>query len=149
MDDVFELKYRDTLPVFEVVLRDPAPPGTLGPVHDLTGSTAWWLHVWLSDGTKLTRAMSKFGIDTAGTLRYPWIATDWDAGSGGPPFTVGGLIVGPSLPLTPGEREHRMEYEVLGPSTARMTFPNGHNSDGALAYHTLRIVTDIADGVAP
>ena len=129
------LKFRDTRPILEVVLRDPPPvgsaPGTLGPVHDLTGSTAWYLHVWLSDGTKLAaRTMVKFGADVNGTLRYTWVTTDWDAGN---------LVVGPSLPLKPGTREHRIEYEVIGPSPARLTFPNG-------GYDTLRILPDIGEG---
>jgi hypothetical protein len=130
---VFLLKYRDTLPALQVVLKNPD-----GTVHNLTGSTAWKLHVWLNDGTKLTRGMTKIGADIDGTLRYTWAATDWDAGTGGPPFTAGGLILGPDLPLAPGIREHWMEYEVIG-GTSRLTFPNG-------GYDTLRVYTDIGQG---
>lgn len=128
---VFYLKYRDTRPVLQVVLHDPAPLGSaLGPVHDLTGSTGWKLHILLSNGSILTRTMVKVGVDIDGTLSYTWLTTDWDPGA---------LILGPTTPLPRGAVEHRMEYEVLGPSTARMTFPN----DG---YDTLRIVADIGQG---
>ena len=120
--------------ILEVVLLDPD-----GTPHDLTGSTGWALHIWLSDGTtKLTRSMVKHGVDANGTLRYSWIGTEWDAGAGGPPYTSGGLVVGPTLPLKPGQREHRMEYEVVGPGIERLTFPN----DG---YDILRIVTDVGE----
>lgn len=128
---VFALKYRDTRPPLEVVLKNPDRTA-----FDLTGSTAWKLHIWLADGSKLVRDMTKVGADTAGILRYAWISTDWDPVSAG--GTVGGLVARP-LPLAPGEREHRMEYEVLGPATARLTFPN----DG---YDTLRILEDIGQG---
>lgn len=122
---MFYLKYRDTRPILEVVLKDPD-----GSVHDLTGATTFKLHMWLSDGTtKLTRDMTLFGPAANGTLRYTWLATDWDAGN---------LVIGPVLPLKPGEVEHRMEYEVMA-GTARLTFPN----DG---YDVLRILTDIGQG---
>ena len=144
---VFNLKYRDTRPILEVVLHDPAPagsaPGTLGPVHDLTGSTSWKLLIWLSNGSRLIRDMVIYGIPTNGTLRYTWVAADWGDGSGGTgeeddPYTDGGLVAGPSLPLSPGQFEHRMEYEVIS-GTGRMTFPNTE-------YDTLRIVSDIGQG---
>ena len=122
---VFYLKYRDVNPVLEVVLKDPD-----NSVHDLTGATDWKLHIWLSDGTKLTRTMTVFGAASNGTLRYTWVATDWDTGN---------LVASPSLPLNPGVNEHRMEYEVIGPAPARMTFPNS-------TYDILRIVTDIGQG---
>lgn len=128
---IFNLKRGDTKPPLEVQLKNPN-----GTVHDLTGSTGWKLHIWLADGTKLIRDMTKVGTDEAGTLSYAWVATDWDAVSGG--GTVGGLVARP-LPLLPGEREHRMEYEVTGPGGARLTFPN----DG---YDTLRILEDIGQG---
>lgn len=132
MGNVFFLKYRDTRPILEVALKNP----DLTP-HDLTGSTGWKLHIWLSDGTKLIRDMAKFGADVNGVLRYSWVATDWDAVSGG--GTVGGLVVGSKVPLLPGKVEHRMEYEVIGPAGERLTFPN----DG---YDTLRVITDIGQG---
>ena len=75
-------------------------------------------------------------------VRYTWIATDWDPVSGG--GAVGGLVVGPTLPLAPGVREHLMEYEVIG-GTSRLTFPNGGTSLGE-AYDTLRIWADIGQG---
>jgi len=133
--NVLFLKYRDTKPVLVVVLHDPAPegslPGTLGPVHDLTGSTSWKLHVKRPDGVVVTRTMAKVGPDTDGTLSYTWLSTDWDDATG--------LIMGPSLPLKPSDIEARMEYEVLGPGNARMTFPND-------SYDILRILPDIGQG---
>jgi hypothetical protein len=145
-NNIFPLKYRDTRPIFEVELHDPAPlgsaPGTVGPVHNLTGSTGWKLYIWLADGTtKLSRVMVPDANLLLGILRYTWIATDWGAASspdGNGAFTVGGLVVGPALPLALGTREHRMEYEVVA-STARLTFPNG-------GYDSLRIITDIGQG---
>ncbi len=122
---VFYLKYRDVNPVLEVTLKDPD-----NTVHDLTNSTGWKLHIWLSGGTKLTRTMAIFGAATNGVLRYTWIATDWDAGN---------LVVSPALPLAIGVNEHRMEYEVVGPAPARLTFPNS-------GYDILRIVTDVGQG---
>jgi len=145
---VFILKYRDTRPILQVTLHDPAdeddPPGTLGPVHDLAGSTSWKLHIRLSDGTRLIRDMNKEGLDSAGTLSYTWVAEDWGAESGGTgvdgdPYTVGGLVAGPTLPLAVGEVEHTMEYEVIGPGDERVTFPNGEED-------VLRIRADIGQG---
>lgn len=128
----FSLKRYDTRPVFEVVLHDPPPvgsqDGTVGPVHDLTGASAQKLHIKLADGTVLTRNMVIEGLPTAGTLRYTWIATDWDAVSAG--GTVGGLVVG----------DHEMEYEVIS-GTSRMTFPNRREDN-----HKLHITLDIANG---
>jgi hypothetical protein len=141
---IFNLKYRDTRPVLEVTLYDPAPegsaPATLGPVHDLTGSSAWYLHVYLSDGTVVTRPLTKVGADAAGTLRYVWVAADWDVAN-----PAGHLIVSPALPLLRGTREHRMEYEVLGPGDERLTFPNGGASTSEV-YDVLRIWQDIGQG---
>jgi hypothetical protein len=113
----FYLKYRDVMPILEVTLLNPDKT-----VHDLTGSTSYKLHIWLRDGGKLTRTMTLYGLATAGTLRYQWLATDWtDA--------VAPLVVG----------QNRMEYEVLGPGAARLTWPN----DG---YDELRIVSDVGQG---
>lgn len=125
---VFTLKQRDTRPTLQVSLKNPD-----GTAYSLAGSTAWKLHIWLADGSKLVRDMVKVGPDADGVLSYTWVATDWDAVSGG--GAVGGLVVGPALPLSPGQREHRMEYEVVA-GTARQTFPNG-------GYDTLRIIADI------
>lgn len=120
---VFELKHGDTGPILEAVLYNPD-----GSVHDLTGSTAWKLHIKVDDGV-VTRDMVKQGLDTAGTLRYSWTDADW---TGTP-----GL---PTPPTIYPVRECPMEYEVIG-GTRRMTFPNG--GYGA-SYDTLRIVADIA-----
>jgi hypothetical protein len=120
---VFHLKYRDTRPGLLVYLLDPD-----GTPHSLVGTTAWSLHVWLSDGTKLARDMTVYGDPVAGALLYTWDATDWTA--------PGGLDVSPTLPLQPGVRDHRMEYEVVGPGDARLTFPNN-------GYDTLRVTVDI------
>jgi len=140
---VFVLKLRDTRPTLEVELHDPAPmgsaPGTLGPVHDLTGSSGWKLHIHLEGGVKVVRTMTPDATLPLGILRYTWATTDWDAAAApdaNGSFQVGGLVAGPSLPLVVGTREHRMEYEVVGAGSARLTFPNG-------GYDTLRIIADI------
>lgn len=119
-NNTFYLKYRDTRPVLDVLLRDPDRS-----VHDLTGSTDWKLHIRLDDGTTLTRTMTVQGVPTAGTLRYTWVAADWDTGQLPNPETA---IV-----------KLRMEYEVLGPSTARLTFPNDR-------HDVLQITPDIGQG---
>jgi hypothetical protein len=128
-DQIFYLKRGDTRPILEVVLRDP-PTGSqsVGDPHDLSGADSVSLHIQLTDGTELTRTMT---ITDAvnGVVQYAWLATDWDTGN---------LVVGPSLPLSPGTEEHRMEYEVKGPGAARLTFPNG-------GYHTLRVYDDFGD----
>lgn len=116
----FYLKSRDTLPILQVVLRNPD-----GTVHDLASSTAWKLHVELP-ATVFTRDLVKQGADAAGTLRYVWVADDWD------PANLAGFLPAPSSALV----EYPMEYEVIGGTTARLTFPNtGHD--------TLRIIRDI------
>jgi hypothetical protein len=141
--EVQNLKFRDTLPPLDVILRKPDRT-----IFALDGSTGYKLHILLSDGTKLTRTMTKIGTDAEGHLRYSWVSTDWDAGSSpdaGGAFTVGGLIVGPELPLAKGQREHRMEYEVLAAASARLTFPNG-GVNAEEAYHVLRIWSDIGQG---
>jgi hypothetical protein len=135
----FHLKYRDTRPILEVVLYNPDDT-----VHDLTGSTSWKLHIDISLGTsydpiELTRDMVIFGAPTNGTLRYTWVSGDWAAGTPtGGPYTAGGLVVGPSIPLGPRNIEHRMEFEVID-GTSRLTFPNS-------AYDTLQIISDIGQG---
>jgi hypothetical protein len=115
---IFSIKYRDTRPVLEVALKNPD-----GSAHDLTGTTAWKLHIRLSSSTVMTRDLVKQGLDTAGVLRYTWVSTDWNAGS---------------LPSVPAHsvKEFPMEYEVLA-GTVRLTFPN----DG---YDTLQIRGDLA-----
>lgn len=138
MAEVFVLKHRDTLPALEVSLLepDPANPGAFR-AHDLTGSSAWKLHIRLNDDpdTVVTRDMTVVGNAEDGVLRYAWAADDWDEAN-----PDGYLIAGPTPPLAPGEREHRMEYEVIGNmGAARLTFPN----DG---YDVLRVVSDIGQG---
>ena len=126
---VFYLKLNDTLPLLEVALTDPD-----GGAHDLDSETIK-LRIWNTDGTKLVRDMVIEGAAALGVVRYQWVAADWAAGSGGPPFTAGGLIVGPALPVKPSTREARMEYEVTSGSDV-LTFPNAD-------YDTLRIWQDI------
>jgi len=117
---VFHLKYRDVLPVLEVTLHKPDDT-----VYDLTGAISVTLHIRLSDGaTTISRAMTIYDRP-GGVVRYAWTAADWTA-----------LTVGPSLPLSPKVNEHRMEYEVVGPGAARLTFPN-------YAYDTLRVIGDL------
>ena len=105
MGDVFRLKYRDTRPILEVALKNPD-----GTPHDLTGSTAWKLHIRVSAALTLTRDLVKFGADGDGVLRYTWVATDWDTGNLP-------IVSSTSLKVLP------MEYEIFG-GTQRMTFPN-------------------------
>lgn len=97
----FYLKYRDTRPVLEVYLLDPS-----GTAHDLTGATAATLHIRLSSGITSSKTMTIYS-STGGVLRYTWLAADWTSSSDA-------LIAG----------NHRMEYEVIGPTTARLTWPN-------------------------
>jgi len=136
---VFNLKYRDTRPVLEVALKNPDLT-----VHDLTGSSAWKLHIRLEDGARLVRDMVPDGNLALGMLRYTWIAGDWNVGSSldtDGSYQVGGLEAGPAIPIVAGTREHQMEFEVVGPAGARLTFPNG-----LPGYDTLRIITDIGQG---
>jgi hypothetical protein len=112
----FAIKYRDTRPILEVALVNPD-----GTAHDLTGSTAWKLHIRVSSTVTLTRDMLKTGLDTAGILQYAWVAADWDPGG----------LPSPGV----GVRELPMEYEVVGGSS-RMTFPN-------VGYDSLKIYKDI------
>lgn len=117
---IFYLKENDLFPVLEVVLKNPDET-----IHDPTGETPITLHIWLSDGTKLAaRTMTIFDGPT-GVVRYQWVSTDWDTGN---------LVVTPSLPLSPGVREHRLEYQTISGGLP-LTFPN----DG---YDTLRILEE-------
>jgi hypothetical protein len=121
------LKFEDTRPILRVSLKNPD-----GTAYDLTGATTWKLHVLLNDGTVVSRNMVVEGATTLGVVTYTWLAADWDTAN-----VNGFLIAGPSLPLAPGESEHKMEYEIVGPGTVRLTFPN----DG---YDILRITPDVA-----
>jgi hypothetical protein len=121
---VFVLKANDTRPILEVALLNPD-----GTPHDLTGATEWKLHIRLSNGSTLTRDLVKQGLDTAGVLRYTWLATDW-------------APTEPTDPKLPVPRspyhalELPMEYEIVSGSS-RLTFPN----DGR---DTLRILGEVA-----
>ena len=95
----FFLKYRDTRPILEVTLLDPDETA-----HDLTGVTGVKLHIKREDGTVITKDMVVDGTPSTGIVRYTWLAADWTSD----------LVVG----------THQMEYEVLGPSTGRLSFPN-------------------------
>jgi len=118
---IFYMKYRDVLPVLEVTLLKPDDT-----VYDLTGAVSVTMHIRLTDGaTTVTRAMVIYNRP-GGVVRYSWTAADWTE-----------ITVGPTIPLTPGVVEHRMEFEVLGPGAARLTFPNS-------GYDTLRVLTDFA-----
>lgn len=111
---VFVLKNRDTQPVLDVTLKNPDLS-----VHNLTGETGFNLHIKLQAGAVLTRTMTMVGAASAGTLRYTWVAADWN---------VGNLVVG----------THRMEYEI---ASARLTFPNKESEND-----TLFISEDIGQG---
>lgn len=126
---IHTLKFRDSRPVLEVFLKNPDATA-----YDLTGATIWKLHVLKNDKTIFTRDMVVTGSAALGCLRYTWVAADWVEGTAG-----GFLIAGPTLPLAVGAAEHQMEYEIIGPSTVRATFPN----DG---FDTLRVTPDIAQG---
>lgn len=110
----FYLKYRDTRPIIEVTLLDPddAP-------YDLTNTDNVYLHIYLNNGTTVSKTMSINVDPTTGKASYTWQSTDWDAG---------GLVKG----------RHRMEYEAVT-GTTRLTFPND-------SYDTLNVKGDIADG---
>lgn len=122
---IFSLKARDTRPILEVQLKNPD-----GSNHDLTGSTAWKLHIQVSPTVVLVRDLTKQGPDADGTLRYSWAATDWD-----PAVSTDPKLPTPSTPWETVELE--MEYKVLGGASSRMTFPN----DG---YDKLQILGDLA-----
>lgn len=133
---VFNLKRGNTRPILQVELRNPD-----GTAFDHAGATAYKLNIWRSDGVKLIRNLVPFGDPPAGgqpdtrPLRYAWLLTDWGAVNGD--GTAGGLVISPTLPLTPGVREHLMDYDVIGGSS-RITFPSGGNTP-AEAYDVLRI----------
>ena len=114
----FYLKYRDTRPTIEVALTDPD-----GTAHDLTGADSVTLHIWLrgSSSTVISRTMTINADPATGLVTYTWLATDWDTGK---------LVLG----------THRMEYEVKGPGTERLSFPND-------TYDKLLIVTDLGQTV--
>lgn len=118
--EVFKLKYRDTRPGLEVILKRKTSTDEEVP-YDLTGASSVKLHISLADGlSTLTRTMTVDADPTTGIVRYPWVAGDWNEGS---------LVAG----------EHEMEYEVIGPSPVRITFPNaGHD--------TLRVTQDLGQG---
>lgn len=106
----FYLKHRDTLPVLEVALKDPDDTA-----HNLTGALSATLHIKLEDGTAVPGKAMAFDSDRlTGIVRYIWQALDW----------------APSGELVAGV--HTMEYEILGPADARMTFPNDDEDNLAI-----------------
>lgn len=109
----FYLKYRDVLPILEATLLKPD-----NTVYDLTGAVSCTLHIRLSNGTTASKTMTIYNI-VGGVVRYSWLAADWTH---------------PTTPLIVGT--HRMEFEVLGPGGARLTFPNDR-------YDQLQIVSDV------
>ena len=126
---IFYLNENDTRPVLSVTLID-----TDNTSFDLTNVDTVYLHITRPDGVKIsgkTMTMAGGG-DTTGVVTYIWLAADWNATTG--------LVVGPNIPLTGGAVEAYMNYETVGPTTARLTFPN----DGT--YDTLRIAADIGTG---
>jgi len=104
------LKRNDTRPVLQVTLLNPDRTA-----HDLTGATAVTLLVHV-DGSVVSRAMSIDDIPS-GIVSYSWVAADW-----------------PSLKLG----RHRMEYQKVGPSPAKLTFPN-------FGYDYLVVLEDLDD----
>lgn len=123
---IFYLKYRDTRPILSASLKEPD-----GSAYDLTNTDKVYLNITLSDGTEIAKTMTIDPTDkTTGLVTYTWLAADWD---------TGGLVASPALPLAPGGIEHTMEYEVVGPTTTRLTFPN----DG---HDILRITDDRGQG---
>ena len=111
---IFYLKNRDTLPILEVALKNSD-----GTAYDLTGATGWKLHVRLRSGSTISRNMVVQGPAANGVLRYTFLAADWSD---------------PTTPLVAGQ--HRMEYEVIGPGVARISFPSD-------SYDELRIIEDL------
>ncbi len=109
---VFHLKRRDTRPVIEVELLDPD-----GAAHDLTGADSATLHAQLPGGV-VSREMTIDANPALGIVRYTWLAEDW---TGTPPLVTG---------------RWNMEYEVVGPGAARLTWPN-------TGYDELRIHDDL------
>lgn len=140
------IKVGDTLPVLRATLKNPD-----GSLHDLTGKTVK-LNIHLSDGTRLQRDMvvdpdaDGAADPTLAIVGYDWVATDWDAASGGTgtrddPHTVGGLVASPEK-INVATPDHRMEYEALGPGADdRVTFPNDSRDND-----TLHVSDDVAQG---
>lgn len=122
---IFYLKEGDTRPVLEVALKNPD-----GSAYDLTAASEVRLHVEMFPNRIIfSRAMEVVAPATGGIVRYTWVAADWTD-----PTTP--LVVGPDIPMQPGDWEHRMEYQVTA-GTLIHTFP----SDG---FDTLRITRALA-----
>ncbi len=117
---IFYLKENDTRPTLQVTLTNPD-----GTAYDLTNVVTVYLNITLSDGTDIQKTMTVDAVPTTGIVTYIWLAADWGSS---------GLAVGPSP-----QSVHTMEYEVVGPGTIRLTFPN----DG---YDTLSIVAELGQG---
>ncbi len=122
----FYLKENDTRPALSVTLLDPDEVA-----YDLTGATTVYLNITLSDGTQLQKEMTVDDDPTTGIVTYDWLTADWDSG---------GLVVSPPIPLPSRTNEHKMEYEVVGPTAARLTFPNSELGD------ILRITSELGQG---
>lgn len=122
---ILKLREGDTLPVLRVRLNRPD-----GTVFDDAVDLAE-LYI-LGAEVPLVRTMTSEG---AGIYRYAWLATDWDAPSGGDPATVGGLA-SDSWRHRQESKDHRMEY-VVTISGDKLTFPTE-------APDTLRIRRRIA-----
>ena len=121
---VFPLKQNDTLAILDVELLDPPDENGVQGIHDLTGAIQAWLHIKLADGSgTVTRAMTS-SFDATGIVSYAWAPTDW---TGTPRIVVG---------------VHDMEYEILGPSGARHTFPNA-------SYDKLSVIPDLGQATSP
>lgn len=113
---VHRLKRNDTRPVIKAQLLNPD-----GTANDLAGATKVWLHVKITGAAAaFSREMTVVDSDN-GIVSYTVVSGDW---SSTPALKVG---------------EHECEYEVLGSSDARGTFPNNEND-------SLIITQDIADG---
>jgi hypothetical protein len=124
---VFNLKYRDTKPILEVTLLEPKDKETDPDVpFNTLGLASVTLHIYLSGGGTFSKAMTIDPDNATGKVSYAWDATDWNT-----------LTATPELPLRPGEREHRMEFEGVESGGGRITWPNVYP-----AYDILRVPQD-------
>lgn len=125
MSDTFSIRRGDTLPVFEVQLAHNGVP------YDATGGTGY-LWIRLVGGTILRRTMTP-EIIASGIFQYQWLASDWaeptiGSGTAAAPYLDGGLVESP-FPLEEVGPQHTMDYEVVGPTTIRVTFPDDDVDD--------------------
>lgn len=116
----FYLKDKDTRPILQVALKNPD-----GTAHNVNASdNEVWLHIKLKGTTTVLSRQMEIETPSGGNVvRYEPDESDW--------ADPNPLVVG----------EHPMEYEVLGPAGARLTFPNaGHD--------TLVITDDLGQAAA-